>query len=129
MNEAVPDRLTIGGGSDARQIAVLARGGKAPVLLWLGGFRSDMTGTKATAVDAYGTKQGLATVRFDYSGHGQSSGRFEDGTISRWRAEAGAVLDRFGMAPTILIGSSMGGWIALLLAEELRDSGRIAGLI
>lgn len=129
MNEANLERLIVGSGSEAREIAVLQRQGKAPGLFWLGGFRSDMTGSKASATDAYGAKYGLATTRFDYSGHGQSGGRFEDGTISRWLEEAGAVLDRFAPSRTILVGSSMGGWIALLLAERLRDSGRVAGLI
>jgi len=129
MKEAAAERLTVGSGAASREIAVLRRDGVSPGLLWLGGFRSDMTGAKATAVDAFAAGRGLAATRFDYSGHGASGGRFADGTISRWLEEARAVLDRFAAAPTILIGSSMGGWIALLLAEALRSEGRIGGLV
>jgi pimeloyl-ACP methyl ester carboxylesterase len=71
-----------------RPIAVERRGGRAPGLFWLSGFRSDMTGAKASAVDAFGASHGLAVTRFDYSGHGRSGGRFEDGTVSRWLEEA-----------------------------------------
>lgn len=126
-----PIWLEIGSGADARRIAMLSRTGVGPGLLWLGGYRSDMRGTKAEAIDAYATKTGRAFCRFDYSGHGQSGGWFEDGTISRWLEEASAVLETTD-GPQILIGSSMGGWLALLLATRLRAAGersRIAGLI
>ena len=129
MAEPLAERLTVGGGADTREIAVLHRVGKAPGLFWLGGFRSDMTGSKATALDGYAATRGLAATRFDYSGHGLSGGRFEDGTISRWLDEARAVFDRYATGPQIVVGSSMGGWIALRLAESLRDSGRVAGLV
>ena len=129
MAEPLAERLTVGGGADTREIAVLHRAGKAPGLFWLGGFRSDMTGSKATALDGYAATRGLAATRFDYSGHGLSGGRFEDGTISRWLDEARAVFDRYATGPQIVVGSSMGGWIALRLAESLRDSGRVAGLV
>jgi pimeloyl-ACP methyl ester carboxylesterase len=120
--------LTVGEGPAAREIAILDRPGAAPGLFWLGGFRSDMTGSKATAVDAFAAAHGLAATRFDYSGHGTSGGRFEDGTISRWLAEAAAVFaDTEG--PQIVVGSSMGGWLALLLAEARRAEGRVAGLV
>ncbi|HWA20382.1 MAG TPA: alpha/beta hydrolase [Devosia sp.] len=113
-----------------RRIAVERRPGKAPGLFWLGGFRSEMTGSKASAIDAWGAAHGEAVTRFDYSGHGQSGGDFNDGTISRWLEEALAV---FGTTegPQIVIGSSMGGWLALLLIRELRRRGeiRVAGLI
>ncbi|HEU6453883.1 MAG TPA: alpha/beta fold hydrolase, partial [Roseateles sp.] len=106
------------------------RAGRAPGLFWLSGFRSDMTGSKASALDAFGASHGLAVTRFDYSGHGQSGGDFNLGTISRWLEEAIAVLTTTS-GPQILVGSSMGGWLALLLARELRRAGsnRIAGLV
>jgi pimeloyl-ACP methyl ester carboxylesterase len=124
MNAPAMERFPVGEGADAREIAVNARPGNAPGLFWLGGFRSDMAGNKASAIDEYAVARGLACTRFDYSGHGQSGGRFEDGTISRWLEEARAVFDRFTSGPQIVVGSSMGGWIALLLAQVLRDSGR-----
>jgi pimeloyl-ACP methyl ester carboxylesterase len=128
--EAPPlQHLTVGG--NERAIAVLARLGAAPGLFWLSGYASDMNGTKATALDAYAAGRGLACTRFDYSGHGQSSGDFREATISDWLEEAGAVFDRFTAGPQIVVGSSMGGWIALLLADGLRRRGdsRIAGLV
>jgi pimeloyl-ACP methyl ester carboxylesterase len=127
------ERLTVGHGAEARDIAVLRRPGRAPGLVWLGGFRSDMTGNKAVALDAHGAAKGLAVTRFDYSGHGASGGRFEDGTISRWLEESLAVFDTT-IGDQILIGSSMGGWISLLLARaHLAKVGcaasRIRGLV
>src|SRR5213075_2199459 len=89
-------------------------------LFWLGGFKSDMRGTKAEAIDHWAGQHGRACIRFDYSGHGESSGRFEDGTISRWLEDALAVFTTEARTPHVLIGSSMGGWIALLLVRELR---------
>lgn len=83
---------------------------------WLGGFKSDMTGTKATSLADWAAAAGRGYTRFDYFGHGQSSGRFTDGTISRWRDDALAVLDEIATGPQVLIGSSMGAWIALLAA-------------
>ena len=122
--------LAVGAGADGRPIAVERRAGRAPGLFWLSGFRSDMTGSKASALDAFGASHGLAVTRFDYSGHGQSGGDFNLGTISRWLEEAIAVLTTTS-GPQILVGSSMGGWLALLLARELRRAGsnRIAGLV
>ena len=120
--------ITVGVGDAARDIAILQRGGGTPGLFWLGGFRSDMAGGKATALDAYAARNGLAATRFDYSGHGQSGGRFENGTITRWLEEAQAVFaGTEGLQ--IVVGSSMGGWLALLLGESLRDTRRVAGLI
>jgi alpha-beta hydrolase superfamily lysophospholipase len=126
--EARLERIAVGVGAEAREIAILRRDGAAPGLFWLGGFRSDMTGSKATAVDAFAAGRGLAATRFDYSGSGQSGGRFEDGTITRWLEEAGAVLETT-RGPQIVIGSSMGGWIALLLTAQLLETRRVAGLV
>jgi len=113
-----------------RIIAVERRAGRAPGLFWLSGFRSDMTGSKATAVDAFGESHGLAVTRFDYSGHGRSGGDFNLGTISRWLEEAEAVFATT-TGPQIVIGSSMGGWLALLLnrARRTRGDDRIHGLL
>ncbi|SHF77197.1 Esterase/lipase [Kaistia soli DSM 19436] len=123
--------ITVGSGGAARRIAILERAGRAPGILFLGGFMSDMRGSKAEALDAFAAETGRAITRFDYSGHGESGGDFADGTISRWLEEAAAVLDRAGGAPLVVVGSSMGGWIALLLAlaEAKSGGGRIAGLV
>jgi pimeloyl-ACP methyl ester carboxylesterase len=132
MDEGVTT-IVVGEGAAARSIAVKHRAGAAPGLIWLGGFRSDMEGGKALAVDAHAATKGLAVTRFDYSGHGVSGGRFEDGTISRWAEEAAAVFAAT-TGPQILIGSSMGGWITLLLARAHlagvgRAASRIAGIV
>ena len=132
-----PGHMTIGAGDAARAIAyrsLPARkpGEKRPGLVWLGGFKSDMTGTKAVALETYAAEAGLACLRFDYSGHGESSGAFEDGTISRWLEESVAIIRAQTRGPQILIGSSMGGWIALLAARALAAAGeqtRIAGMV
>ena len=122
-------RIGIGAGTEAREIAVAQRAGDAPGLFWLNGFRSVMGGTKAMALDALGAEKGLGVTRFDYSGDGQSGGRFEDGTISRWLEEAEAVL-ALTQGPQIVCGSSMGGWIALLLARRQLAKGRkLKGLV
>lgn len=112
---------------EIRRIAVRRRGGSTPGLLWLGGFKSDMRGTKAQALDAWAEAHGRACVRFDYSGHGESEGAFRDGTIGRWLEESLAVFAAHCSGPQILVGSSMGGWLALLVARELKrraDAGR-----
>jgi pimeloyl-ACP methyl ester carboxylesterase len=114
-----PAFIEVGDGAARRRIAVRARAGAAPGLFWLGGFNSDMRGTKAIALDAWAAAQNRACVRFDYSGHGESGGAFADGTIGRWLEETVAVFERFCSGPQIVIGSSMGGWMALLLAREL----------
>ncbi|MEM1040803.1 MAG: alpha/beta hydrolase [Pseudomonadota bacterium] len=103
-----------------------------PGFVWLGGFRSDMTGTKAQAMVEHCQELGLAATRFDYSGHGQSGGSFVDGTISRWVSESLHVLETATTGPQVLVGSSMGGWIALRMALELQKvagSDRLAGLL
>lgn len=90
-------------------------------LLWLGGFRSDMAGTKATALDAFARESGLQLLRFDYFGHGHSDGAFEDGTIGRWLDDTLAVIDAIAEGPQIVLGSSMGAWLALLAARARPD--------
>jgi pimeloyl-ACP methyl ester carboxylesterase len=122
----MPQFLDVGAGVDARRIAVLVRDGRGPTIVWLGGFRSDMRATKAEALDAWAAGKGRRFVRFDYSGHGESGGRFEDGTISRWLEDALAVVGAFVPDRPILVGSSMGGWIALLAARALRKARRRA---
>lgn len=122
--------IAVGTGDDRRKIAVRQRRGAEPGLFWLGGFKSDMTGSKAEAIDGLGAGMGLAVTRFDYSGHGISGGDFLDGTISRWLEEALAV---FAMTwgEQVVVGSSMGGWMALLLNKALRQRGetRIRALV
>ena len=114
-----PALIEVGGGGDIRRIAVRARAGASPGLLWLSGFKSDMRGTKALALDGWAAEHGRACVRFDYSGHGESGGAFIDGTIGRWLEESVAVFEQFCRGPQVVIGSSMGGWMALLLARAL----------
>ena len=109
------------------QIAVRQRAGSAPGVMFLGGFLSDMTGTKATHLDAWAEHTGRAFTRFDYFAHGQSSGDWTDATISRWREDALAVLDEATEGPQILVGSSLGGWIALLAALARPD--RVKALV
>lgn len=115
----LPVYLDVGMPSGKRRIAVRAREGAGPGLFWLGGFKSDMRGTKAAALDAFAAEKKRACVRFDYSGHGESSGDFKEGTIGQWHEESLAVFDAFCEGPQIVIGSSMGGWMALLLARAL----------
>ena len=101
--------------------------GRQPGVVFLPGFRSDMEGSKAIALRDHCAATGRAILRFDYGGHGASAGRFEDGTIGQWAADAIAVLDALTEGPQLLVGSSMGGWIALLVARA--RPGRVAGLI
>jgi len=128
-----PVRIDVGAADAARQIAVRIRAGHSPGLFWLGGFKSDMQGTKALALDVWAAEHGRACVRFDYSGHGESSGNFADGTIGRWLEESIAVFSQFCAGPQVVVGSSMGGWMALLLARALarRPESRasLAGLV
>jgi pimeloyl-ACP methyl ester carboxylesterase len=128
-----PAFLWVGRESAARSIAVRARPGGAPGLFWLGGFNSDMQGTKAIALDAWAAEHRRACVRFDYSGHGESGGAFIDGTIGRWLEESVAVFEQFCTGPQVVIGSSMGGWMALLLAREIasrpKNRATLAGLV
>ncbi|MGZ5803001.1 MAG: alpha/beta hydrolase [Xanthobacteraceae bacterium] len=126
MHDKQPEFLTVGSGAVSRKIAVRSQAGTSPGVIWLGGFKSDMKGTKAQALAAWTEKAGRAFVRFDYSGHGESAGEFTDGTIGRWLDESLAVFDQYCRGPQIAVGSSMGGWIALLLARELRRRGGAA---
>jgi pimeloyl-ACP methyl ester carboxylesterase len=112
--------LDLGTGPAARRIAARIRPGGTPGLFWLGGFKSDMQGTKAVAIDHWAGDRGRACIRFDYSGHGESGGAFEDGTVGRWLEDSVAVFEAFARGPQVLIGSSMGGWLALLLVRELK---------
>jgi pimeloyl-ACP methyl ester carboxylesterase len=108
---------------DGRALAVRASDGRPPCVVWLGGYRSDMKGTKAMALDARCRREGRAFLRFDYSGHGESGGSFEEGTISRWATESVAIISAYAGAAPILVGSSMGAWIALLATARLRAAG------
>lgn len=101
--------------------------GSRPTFVWLSGFKSDMSGGKAQAVFAWAKETGHGALLFDYSGHGESGGRFEDGTISQWREDALAAIDTQTDGPLILVGSSMGGWMALLAA--LARPQRVRGLV
>ena len=109
-----------------RRIAYHRMEGSGPGLVFLGGFRSDMEGTKALHLEEWARGRGRAFLRFDYSGHGRSEGRFEDGAVGDWAEDAEAALE-LTEGPQILVGSSMGGWIALLLAKRMPD--RIRGLV
>jgi pimeloyl-ACP methyl ester carboxylesterase len=112
---------------DGVELAWARYEGRGPTVVFLPGFRSDMTGDKATALAAFCAERGQAMLRFDYSAHGASGGRFEDGTIGRWTDDAIAVIDRLTDGLLVLVGSSMGGWIALLAALARPD--RVAALI
>ena len=131
MADVEDKTITVGEGPATRPIAVAQRPGSAPGLFWLGGFRSDMAGSKALAVDSFGGARGLEVTRFDYSGHGRSGGDFNDGTITRWLEESLAVF-ALTHGAQVVIGSSMGGWLALLLNRAVRlqyGLGRIRSLI
>jgi pimeloyl-ACP methyl ester carboxylesterase len=117
---AGPEFLHVGRNDNLRKIAVRHRRGAIPGLFWLGGLRSDMRGAKATALDRWAAAHRRNCVRFDYSGHGESEGKFTEGTISRWLEESIAVFDAYGDGPQVMVGSSMGAWLALLLMRELR---------
>lgn len=112
---------------DGVELAWAMQPGRDPTIVFLPGFLSDMSGEKATALARHAAAIGQAMLRFDYSGHGASGGRFEDGTIARWTADALLAIDRVAEGRLILVGSSMGGWIALLAALARRE--RVAGLI
>ncbi|HEY0425334.1 MAG TPA: alpha/beta hydrolase, partial [Rhodopila sp.] len=117
-------RLDRGNGTE---LAWVRLDGRGPTIVFLPGFRSDMTGDKATALASFCSDRGVAMLRFDYSGHGASSGDFLDGTIGAWTEDALAAIDALTTGKLILVGSSMGGWIALLMA--LARPERVAALV
>ena len=132
MTESGLKSIEVGKGPAARRIAVRSRDGAAPGLVWLGGLKSDMQGTKAVALDRWAGENGRACIRFDYSGHGESGGDFAQGTIGRWLQESVAVFEGFAEGPQVLVGSSMGGWLALLLVRALKErntAGSVTGLV
>lgn len=110
-----------------RRLAYALTEGALPGVVFLGGFKSDMTGAKALALEAFCRARGQRFLRFDYTGHGQSSGQFTDGTIGDWKRDAMDMIDHMAPGANILVGSSMGGWIMLLAALERKE--RIAGLV
>ena len=127
--------LAVGTGDATRRIAYRLRpgtGGRGPMLVWFSGYRSDMAGSKAEEMDRLALRLGLPSLRFDFSGHGLSEGDYRDGTISRWLEEALAVIAHAAPVSAVIVGSSMGGWIALRAVQELarRPGGpRIEGLV
>ena len=135
MSEAGLQFIDVGADGQTRRIAFRARAGRPecarPGLVWLTGFKSDMASTKAQALDDYCAQSGRALLRFDYSGHGASGGRFEQATVTHWLEETLAVIRAAAEGPHILVGSSMGGYLALLAARALAgagEAGRLAGL-
>jgi len=126
MNDSTPTHQILTR-QDGTSIAYNRLKGKSAGVVFLGGFMSDMTGSKAIALEMHCKKRGQAFLRFDYSGHGQSSGTFSDGTISKWTDDAIFAIEQLSDGPQVLVGSSMGGWIMLLVA--LRMNKNVAGLI
>jgi pimeloyl-ACP methyl ester carboxylesterase len=135
VSDAQPQVFIVGKAPNQRRIAFRRRAPvrrEAPGVIWLSGYRSDMDSTKALALDAEAERRGLGLLRFDYSGHGRSEGRLEEGTISRWLEETLALLRAESEGPQILVGSSMGGYLALLAARALAQAGetaRVKGLV
>ncbi len=135
VSDAQPQFLMVGKAPNQRRIAFRRRApvrSGAPGVVWLSGYRSDMGSTKAAALDAEAERRGLGLLRFDYSGHGRSEGRLEDGTVSRWLEETLTLVRAETEGPQIVVGSSMGGYLALLAAralDEAGESGQIKGLI
>ena len=109
------------------RLAYRARAGRGPTLIFLPGYRSDMLGSKATALDSWAEGQGRAMIRFDYAGCGESEGDFENQSLADWRDDVLAMIDRVAEGPVVLVGSSMGGWLMLLAALARPD--RVAGLV
>lgn len=134
MNDNSLKFLQIGEGAGRHAIAVRQQHGAEPGLFFLSGYKSDMKGIKAEALAHWAELKGRACLRFDYSGHGESEGQFTDGTIGRWLADSLAVFDGCCRGPQIVVGSSMGGWLALLMVKALRARGKngpanVAGLV
>ncbi len=122
-----PQFLTRHDAPGRRELAYLAQQGAGPAVIWLGGFRSDMRATKAEALANWAAQEGRALLRFDYTGHGESGGSFDEATIAVWLADVLAMIAHAGGEKPILVGSSMGGWLALLAARALRAKGRSPG--
>ena len=137
MANTQPQLLQVGADAQQRRIAYLSEPGDGeskPSLIWLCGLKSEMASTKATAVADWARSQGHGCMRFDYSGHGLSEGRFEEGTVSRWLEETRAAFIELTQGPQVLVGSSMGGYMALLLLRELmasdpEEAQRVRGLV
>jgi pimeloyl-ACP methyl ester carboxylesterase len=135
VNQDEPQFLEVGAGPLRRPIAFRRRApvrGGLPGIVWLAGFKSDMASAKASALDEHCARRGQALLRFDYSGHGASGGRFEDGTVSRWLEESLAAIRAATSGRQILVGSSMGGYLALLVARALAavgETARLAGMV
>lgn len=137
MSHSCLNFLKLRTGSGERDIAVRHNEGATPGVFWMGGFKSDMKGTKAEVLAQWARENGRSCVRFDYSGHGESSGDFTSGTIGSWLEDSLAVFDAHASGPQVVVGSSMGGWLALLLVRELRRrkaegramAGTVAGLV
>lgn len=106
---------------DGKRLAYRLRPGGSPTILFLPGYASDMEGAKAVALDGFAARRGLAILRFDYSGTGASAGKFEEGTLAAWLDETLLMIDRLTQGPLVLVGSSMGGWLALLAAQRRRQ--------
>jgi pimeloyl-ACP methyl ester carboxylesterase len=137
MSHSCLSFLKLGTSSGERLIAIRQDAGAAPGVFWMGGFKSDMKGTKAAALAQWARENGRSCVRFDYSGHGESGGDFTAGTIGGWLEDSLAVFESEAKGPQVVVGSSMGGWLALLLVRELRRrktegraaAGTVAGLV
>ncbi len=130
MEAEAPQWLEVGSGEDRRRLAWLSQAGQGAPVVWLGGFRSDMRATKAEALAAWAREQGHAFLRFDYAGHGETGGDFARWTLSHWLEDALAVIAAQCRRAPILVGSSMGGWIALLAARRLMGTAQApAGLV
>ena len=135
VSDGQPQVFIVGNAPNQRRIAFRRRApvrNGGPGLVWLSGYRSDMDSTKASALDAEAERRGLGLLRFDYSGHGRSDGRLEDGTVSRWLEETLALVRAQSEGPQILVGSSMGGYLSLLAVRALSKAGeaeRVKGLI
>ena len=131
MAESKPQFLSVGSGAAQRSIAYRQRTGEGPTVVWLGGFRSDMLSTKASVLDSWAQRQNRSFLRFDYSSNGESPGDFDKACLSHWIEEAVAIVETLTRGPVILIGSSMGGWIALHVAKALQNQPdlRLKGLV
>ncbi|ESX94779.1 alpha/beta hydrolase [Mesorhizobium sp. LNJC403B00] len=127
MTATTPTLLDV----DGIDIAVRHSSGATPGVVWLGGYKSDMLGTKAQTLSDWAAREGRAYLRHDYSGHGESGGAFADGTISKWLGESLAVFRRFTEDRQVLVGSSIGAWIALRMVQEMRKAGdsNVVGLV